>query len=332
MGSSTENSATGPTRNPLDIQHVPGGTSGGSAATVAAGFALGALGSDTGGSVRQPASFCGLVGVRPTYGLVSRHGLVAHASSLDQVGTLTSTVGDAAALLEIIAGHDPLDSTSIPHPAPADRGGIDRGVDGLRIGRITDLPAASEPAVQASLDRAYLALERQGAAIVDVEVPTFSLSTTAYYILSSSEASSNLARFDGVRYGQRVDADTAERMMTATRTALFGDEVKRRIMLGTFALSAGYFDDYYEKALKVRRLIAQDLDTAYESADALLTPTSPTISVPPRRKDERSLFDVAQRHLHAQSPAGRTPGDVRPVRRGRVGLADGIQVLQPRTP
>jgi aspartyl-tRNA(Asn)/glutamyl-tRNA(Gln) amidotransferase subunit A len=329
MGSSTENSANGPTRNPLDIQRVPGGTSGGSAAAVAAGFALGALGSDTGGSVRQPASFCGLVGVRPTYGLVSRHGLVAHASSLDQVGPLTRTVGDAATLLEIIAGHDALDSTSIPHPAPTIAAALTRGVEGLRIGRITNLPEASEPAVQASLELAYRTLEGEGAAIVDVEVPAFSLSMTAYYVLSASEASSNLARFDGVRYGQRVDADTTERMMTATRTALFGDEVKRRIMLGTFALSAGYFDDYYAKALKVRRLIAQDLDTAYETVDAMLTPTSPTVAfrLGEKLSDPYSMWlsDI----YTLVSPLAGHPAMSVPFGVGESGLPIGVQVLSP---
>ena len=278
MGSSTENSAFGPTRNPLDTSRVPGGSSGGSAAAVAAGFAAGSLGSDTGGSIRQPAALCGLVGVKPTYGLVSRYGLVAFASSLDQIGPFTHTVEDAAILTEVIAGHDPLDSTSIPQGAPDIVGALAAGVKGLRIGRVSDLPEGADRDVLDRLDAAFDALAKAGAQIVDVKLPSLSFALTAYYLIAPAEASSNLARYDGVRYGQRVAAGDINTMYADTREAGFGEEVKRRIMLGTYALSAGYYDAYYGKALKVRRLIADDFARAYQSADVILTPTSPSVA------------------------------------------------------
>ncbi|MGA0230943.1 MAG: Asp-tRNA(Asn)/Glu-tRNA(Gln) amidotransferase subunit GatA, partial [Ilumatobacteraceae bacterium] len=254
MGSSTENSAFGPTRNPLDVSRVPGGSSGGSAAAVAAGFAALSLGSDTGGSIRQPAALCGVVGVKPTYGAVSRHGLVAFASSLDQIGPFATDVADAALMLEAIAGHDPADSTSIPEPFPSLTPALSAGVEGLRVGRIVDLPAGADSDVDERLQAAFDALAAAGAEIVDVEVPAFTYGLTAYYLIAPAEASSNLARYDGVRFGLRVDAADTNAMYTATRSAGFGDEVQRRIMLGTYALSAGYYDAYYGKALKVRRL------------------------------------------------------------------------------
>ncbi|MGA0881165.1 MAG: Asp-tRNA(Asn)/Glu-tRNA(Gln) amidotransferase subunit GatA, partial [Ilumatobacteraceae bacterium] len=278
MGSSTENSAFGPTRNPLDTSRVPGGSSGGSAAAVAAGFATVSFGSDTGGSIRQPAALCGLVGVKPTYGMVSRQGLIAFGSSLDQIGPFTSTVADAALLMEVIAGHDPLDSTSLPQPAPELMSVLSHGVEGMRIGRITDMPEGSSPDVLERLDAAFEALRNAGATVVDVQMPSMSYGLTAYYLVAPAEASSNLARFDGVRYGLRVDAKDLNAMYGDTRAAGFGDEVKRRIMLGTYALSAGYYDAYYGKALKVRRLIADDFAKAYESCDVILTPTSPTVA------------------------------------------------------
>ena len=278
MGSSTENSAFGPTRNPLDTSRVPGGSSGGSAAAVAAGFAAGSLGSDTGGSIRQPAALCGLVGVKPTYGLVSRYGLVAFASSLDQIGPFTHTVEDAAILTEVIAGHDPLDSTSIPQGAPDIVGALAAGVKGLRVGRVSDLPEGADRDVLDRLDAAFDALAKAGAQIVDVKLPSLSFALTAYYLIAPAEASSNLARYDGVRYGQRVAAGDINTMYADTREAGFGEEVKRRIMLGTYALSAGYYDAYYGKALKVRRLIADDFARAYQSADVILTPTSPSVA------------------------------------------------------
>lgn len=276
MGSSTENSAFGPTRNPLDISRVPGGSSGGSAAAVSAGFAAASLGSDTGGSIRQPAALCGVVGVKPTYGTVSRYGLVAFASSLDQIGPFTSDVRDAATLLEVISGHDKMDSTSIPQPAASLVSVLDHGVKGMRIGRVTDLPEGCEPDVLARLEAAFDAMRNAGATIVDVKLPSLQYCLTAYYLIAPAEASSNLARYDGVRYGNRVDAADLNAMYAATRESGFGEEVKRRIMLGTYALSAGYFDAYYGKALKVRRLISDDFARAYKDVDAILTPTSPS--------------------------------------------------------
>ena len=280
MGSSTENSAFGPTKNPLDTSRVPGGSSGGSAAAGAAGFAAASLGSDTGGSIRQPASLCGLVGVKPTYGLVSRQGIVAFASSLDQVGPFTHTVADAALMMEVIGGHDPLDSTSLPQPMPSLTSVLGQGVTGLRIGRLADMPDGCEPEVLARMDAAYAALQAAGATIVDIALPSLSYCLTAYYLVAPAEASSNLARYDGVRYGMRVETTDLHSMYGATRAAGFGAEVKRRIMLGTYALSAGYFDAYYGKALKVRRLIANDFAAAYEKCDVILTPTSPTVAFP----------------------------------------------------
>ncbi len=280
MGSSTENSAFGPTRNPLDPTRVPGGSSGGSAAAVTAGFAALAFGSDTGGSIRQPAALCGVVGVKPTYGRVSRYGLVAFASSLDQIGPFTHTVADAAVALQVVAGHDEHDSTSIPEPVPDYSAVLDRGVDGLRVGRITDLPEGADPDVVERTEQAFEALAAAGAKIVDVEVPAFTYGLTAYYIIAPAEASSNLARYDGVRYGLRVEAPDTNAMYAATRTAGFGDEVRRRILLGTYALSAGYYDAYYGKALRIRRLMARDFAKAYEQVDVLITPTSPSVAFP----------------------------------------------------
>ncbi len=277
MGSSTENSAFGPTRNPHDVTRVPGGSSGGSAAAVAAGFAPLALGSDTGGSIRQPASLCGVVGVKPTYGTVSRLGLVAFGSSLDQVGPFSSTVADAALTLEVMGGHDPGDSTSLPQPFPSVSVHLDDGVAGLRVGIVSEMMGegiASD--VAARVRAAADALVAAGATVEEVSVPAVNYGLSAYYLVAPAEASSNLARFDGVRYGLRVDAPTTGEMMEATRTAGFGDEVKRRIMLGTYALSAGYYDAFYGKALKVRTLIRNDFDAAYATFDVLLSPTSPT--------------------------------------------------------
>ena len=277
MGSSTENSAFGPTRNPHDPARVPGGSSGGSAAAVAAGFVPISLGSDTGGSIRQPAALCGVVGLKPTYGLVSRYGLIAFASSLDQIGPFSTTVADAALLLDVIAGHDPLDSTSIPEPVPSYTEALGAGVSGLRIGLVTELMGEGiAPDVAARVREAAAALEAAGASVGEASIPAATYGLSAYYLIAPAEASSNLARYDGVRYGLRVDAPTTGEMMTATRTAGFGAEVKRRIMLGTYALSAGYYDAYYGKALKVRTLIIRDFAAAYEQFDLLLSPTSPT--------------------------------------------------------
>lgn len=330
MGSSTENSAFGPTRNPRDTSRVPGGSSGGSAAAVAAGFAPLALGSDTGGSIRQPAALCGVVGVKPTYGLVSRYGLVAFASSLDQVGPFATTVADAAALLEIIAGHDPLDTTSIPQPAPALVAAIGRGVEGLRVGLITELTGEGiAPDVAARVTAAAEALEAAGATVGEVSVPATTYGLSAYYLIAPAEASSNLARYDGVRYGNRVDGDTTGEMMEATRTAGFGAEVKRRIMLGTYALSAGYYDAYYGKAQRVRTLIARDFAAAYERFDLLLSPTSPTTAFPlgDKTTDPLAMYlnDVCTIPTNL---AGHAAVSV-PFGVGDDGLPVGVQVLAP---
>ena len=329
MGSSTENSAFGPTRNPVDTSRVPGGSSGGSAAAVAAGFAPVSLGSDTGGSIRQPAAMCGVVGVKPTYGLVSRLGLVAFASSLDQIGPFATTVEDAALVTEVIAGHDPLDSTSIPHPAPRLVADVSAGVAGMRIGRVVDLPGGAEPEVSARLDEAFDSLRAAGAEIVDVRLPSLSYALTAYYLIAPAEASSNLARYDGVRYGLRVAAADTNSMYSATRAAGFGDEVKRRIMLGTYALSAGYYDAYYGKALKVRRLIADDFARAYASCDAILMPTSPVVAFPFGDKvDDPMAMYLCDIYTIPTNLAGHAAMSV-PFGTGAHGLPVGIQVLVP---
>ena len=327
MGSSTENSAFGPTRNPLDTSRVPGGSSGGSAAAVAAGFSAFGLGSDTGGSIRQPAALCGVVGVKPTYGYVSRYGLVAFASSLDQIGPFTRTVEDAAVVLDVIGGHDPLDSTSIPKDHPSLVEAIGRDVAGLRVGRITDLPEGADPDVAERLEVAFEVMRDAGAKIVDVEVPAFTFGLTAYYLIAPAEASSNLARYDGVRYGLRTDAADTNAMYAATREAGFGDEVKRRIMLGTYALSAGYYDAYYGKALKVRRLIHDDFERAYQSADVLLTPASPSVAFPFGAKGDNPLaMYLCDVYTIPTNLAGH-PGMSVPFGTGADGLPVGIQVL-----
>jgi len=329
MGSSTENSAFGPTRNPLDTSRVPGGSSGGSAAAVAAGFSAMSLGSDTGGSIRQPAALCGVVGVKPTYGAVSRLGLIAFASSLDQIGPFTHDVADAALLLECMAGHDPGDSTSIPHPFPSLSESLDRGVAGLRIGRIVDLPSGADADVAASVDRAFEVLADAGADIIDVTIPAFTYGLTAYYLIAPAEASSNLARYDGVRFGSRVETADTNSMYMATRGEGFGPEVKRRIMLGTYALSAGYYDAYYGKALKVRRLMAQDFATAYESVDALVTPASPSVAFPfgSKTSDPLAMY-LCDTYTIPSNLTGHPAMSV-PFGAGENGLPIGVQVLAP---
>jgi aspartyl-tRNA(Asn)/glutamyl-tRNA(Gln) amidotransferase subunit A len=329
MGSSTENSAFGPTKNPLDTSRVPGGSSGGSAAAVAAGFAAASLGSDTGGSIRQPASLCGLVGVKPTYGLVSRQGIVAFASSLDQVGPFTHTVADAALMMEVIGGHDPLDSTSLPQPMPSLTSVLGQGVKGMRIGRLADMPDGCEPEVLARMDAAYVALQAAGATIVDISLPSLSYCLTAYYLVAPAEASSNLARYDGVRYGMRVETGDLHSMYGATRAAGFGAEVKRRIMLGTYALSAGYFDAYYGKALKVRRLIANDFAAAYEKCDVILTPTSPTVAFPlgDKTSDPLTMY-LCDIFTIPTNLAGHAAMSV-PFGTGAYNMPVGVQVLAP---
>ena len=280
MGSSTENSAFHPTHNPWDTGTVPGGSSGGSAAAVAAHEAILATGSDTGGSIRQPAAFCGVVGLKPTYGLVSRYGLVAFASSLDQIGPLTKDVADSALLLNAIAGHDPKDSTSVNQPVPDYLGALQTDIKRRRVGLIKELMGAGiAPEVKAAVKAAADKLSNLGAEISEVSLPSFEHAVATYYLIAPAEASSNLARYDGVKYGQRSkEAKDLISMYYNTRREGFGPEVKRRIMLGTYALSAGYYDAYYLKALKVRTLIKQDFDRAFSGCDALISPTAPTVA------------------------------------------------------
>lgn len=276
MGSSTENSAYMTTRNPYDTTRVPGGSSGGSAAAVAGNIAFATLGTDTGGSVRQPASFCNLVGIRPTYGRVSRWGVIAFASSLDQVGMFGRTVADTAAMLQTVAGHDPLDSTSINAPVPDYEAALTGDIKGLRVGVpkeyfVEGLNAEVESAVRTAIAK----LESLGAEIVEISLPHTKYAIPVYYLIAPAEASANLARYDGIRYGPREDGDDVIESVKNTR-ALFGPEVKRRIMLGTYALSAGYFDEYYGRALKGRTLISRDFQQAFENVDVIATPTTPT--------------------------------------------------------
>jgi len=279
MGSSTETSHFGVTRNPWDLSRIPGGSSGGTAAAVAAGLCYAGVGTDTGGSIRQPASVCGVVGVKPTYGRVSRYGMIAFASSLDQGGPIARTVADAARMLSVIAGHDPRDSTSVDVPVPDYLAAVEKPVKGLRIGLPKEYfeGGGLDPAVRAAVTRALKALEEQGATAVEVSLPHTSFALSAYYLIAPAEASSNLARYDGVRYGHRAEgASGLIEMMSKTRAEGFGAEVKRRIMIGTYALSAGYYEAFYGKAQKVRTLIRGDFASAFGKVDVLLTPTAPT--------------------------------------------------------
>ncbi|MCS5690479.1 Asp-tRNA(Asn)/Glu-tRNA(Gln) amidotransferase subunit GatA [Cyanobium sp. FGCU-6] len=284
MGSSTETSAFGPSRNPWDPERVPGGSSGGSAAAVAAGECLASLGSDTGGSIRQPAAFCGVVGLKPTYGRVSRWGLVAFASSLDQVGPFTTSVADAAELLQVIAGADPRDATCLTAPVPDYRAALEQPLKGLRVGLIRECFEAKglDPQVKASVRAAADQLAGLGCELVEVSCPRFDDGIATYYVIAPSEASANLARYDGVKYGYRSEASEGGQglglaaMTARSRAEGFGAEVQRRILIGTYALSAGYVDAYYRKAQQVRTLIRRDFDRAFEAVDVLLTPTSPT--------------------------------------------------------
>ena len=277
MGSSTENSGYGPTRNPWDLERVPGGSSGGSAAAVAADEAPAALGTDTGGSVRQPAALCGVVGLKPSYGRVSRYGLIAYGSSLDQIGPITKTVADAALLLEVMAGADQRDSTTMPVDVPNFSAALNRDIAGLRVGIpheyfVEGIQAEVEESVRSAIEQ----LADLGAEIVPIHLPNTELALPVYYLVVTAEASANLARFDGIRYGLSVDGETIFDHFRQTRGAGFGPEVKRRIMLGTYALSAGYYDAYYLKAQQVRTLIKQDFDSAFAEVDVIVSPTSPT--------------------------------------------------------
>ena len=279
MGGSTETSAFGPTLNPWNTDHVPGGSSGGSAAAVASGSCLASLGSDTGGSIRQPASFCGVVGLKPTYGRVSRWGLVAFASSLDQVGPFSSSVADAAELLQVIAGPDPRDSTCLKADVPDYTAALDQPIKGLKVGIIRECFEAEglDPEVKASVQASAAQLEALGAELVDVSCPRFNDGIATYYVIAPSEASANLARYDGVKYGFRAeDAESLAAMTSRSRAEGFGAEVQRRILIGTYALSAGYVDAYYKKAQQVRTLIRRDFDAAFQQVDVLLTPTAPS--------------------------------------------------------
>jgi len=339
MGSSTENSAFGPTRNPWDTDRVPGGSGGGSAAALAAFQAPLAIGSDTGGSIRQPAALTATVGVKPTYGTVSRYGLIACASSLDQGGPCARTVLDTALLHEVIAGHDPRDSTSVDAPVPdvvaAARAGAAGDLRGVRIGVVSQLRSGEgyQPGVLASFNAAVEALAELGAEISEVDCPHIDYSMAAYYLILPSEVSSNLARFDAMRYGLRVGDDgthSAEEVMALTRAAGFGPEVKRRIMIGTYALSAGYYDAYYNQAQKVRTLIASDLNKAYESVDVLISPATPTTAFRIGEKVDDPLamylFDLCTLplnlagHCGMSVPSGLSPDDNLPV---------GLQIMAP---
>jgi aspartyl-tRNA(Asn)/glutamyl-tRNA(Gln) amidotransferase subunit A len=340
MGSSTEHSAYGPTHNPWDLDRIPGGSGGGSAAAVAAFEAPLAIGTDTGGSIRQPGAVTGTVGVKPTYGGVSRYGLVALANSLDQAGPVTRTVLDSALLHEVIGGHDPLDSTSFDQPLPslvdAARQGATGDMSGVRIGVVKELTGEGYQAgVQARFDESVQLLVDAGAEVVEVSCPTFVHALAAYYLILPAEASSNLAKFDAMRYGLRVypegvEAPSAEEVMRATRDKGFGDEVKRRIILGTYALSSGYYDAYYGQAQKVRTLISRDFAAAFEKADVLVSPTAPTTAF----KLGEKLDDPVAMYLNdlATIPANLAgvPGISVPSGLAEEdGLPTGFQVLAP---
>ena len=329
MGSSTENSAFGPTRNPRDTSRVPGGSSGGSAAAVAADFVPLSLGSDTGGSIRQPAALCGVVGVKPSYGAVSRYGLIAFASSLDQIGPFAHDVTDAALCLDVISGHDPRDATSIPIALTPTFPTVNDGVAGMRIGLIDELMADGiDDDVIARTNQAAEALIAAGATVERVSIPATIYGLAAYYLIAPAEASSNLARFDGVRYGHRVDGQNVAAMNVATRSAGFGDEVKRRIMLGTYALSSGYYDAYYGKAQRVRTLIADEFATAYEKFDLLLSPTSPSTAFEIGAKSDPMALYMCDVCTIPSNLAGHPAMSV-PFGVGDDGLPVGVQVLAP---
>jgi aspartyl-tRNA(Asn)/glutamyl-tRNA(Gln) amidotransferase subunit A len=330
MGSSTENSAFGPTRNPWDPERVPGGSSGGTTAAVASGSALGGFGSDTGGSIRQPAALCGVVGVKPTYGVVSRYGLIAFASSLDQIGPVARSVADAALLLQGVAGWDPRDATSYRGDPPEVTASLDRGVGGLTIGAVTELSGEGidgevVAAFRAMLDR----LSDAGATVIEVSLPACTEALSAYYLIAPAECSANLARFDGVRYGLRVDGDTTEEMMARTRADGFGPEVTRRILLGTYALSAGYYDAFYGQAQRVRTLITNEFRTAYRTADVLVSPTSPTtaFALGDRTEDPLSMY-LSDLCTIPSNLAG-DPGMSVPIGVDGAGLPIGFQVMAP---
>lgn len=336
MGSSTEHSAYGPTRNPWDTDRTPGGSGGGSAAAVAARLAPLAVGTDTGGSIRQPGALTGTVGVKPTYGGVSRQGIVAMASSLDQAGPVTRTVLDAALLHEVMGGHDPLDSTSIDAPVPPVVEAARRGdVAGLRIGVVRELSGEGfQAGVQARFDEAVALLTAAGATVTEVSCPSFVQALATYYLVMPSEVSSNLARFDAMRYGLRtfpegVEDPSAEQVMAASRDAGFGDEVKRRIILGTYALSSGYYDAYYGSAQKVRALVAADFDAAFAEVDVLMSPTAPTTAFPLGEKLDDPLAMYLQDVATIPANLAGVPGLSLPAGLAEDGLPVGVQFLAP---
>jgi aspartyl-tRNA(Asn)/glutamyl-tRNA(Gln) amidotransferase subunit A len=327
MGSSNENSAYSPAHNPWDLERVPGGSSGGSAAAVAAGEGWWALGTDTGGSVRQPASLCGVVGMKPTYGRVSRYGLIAFASSLDQIGPLTRDVRDAALLLQAISGYDPRDATSADVPVPDYLADLEGGVSGLKVGVVSELMGEGiQPGVREVVERVAGGLEKQGAELGEAHLPHQEYALPAYYIIAPAEVSSNLARFDGVRYGLRVPSDGVHEMYRATREEGFGDEAKRRIMLGTYALSSGYYDAYYAQAQKVRTKVIEDFRSAFADYDVLLSPTSPSVAFPvgARVDDPLAMYysDVCSIPANLSGiPAISIPGGI------SEGLPVGVQLM-----
>jgi aspartyl-tRNA(Asn)/glutamyl-tRNA(Gln) amidotransferase subunit A len=329
MGSSNENSAYGPVHNPRALDRVPGGSSGGSAAAVAAGMAVATLGTDTGGSIRQPASFCGVVGVLPTYGRVSRYGLIAFASSLDRVGPFANTVRETATLLGVIAGYDPMDATSSTVPVPNYVEAMEKPVTGLRIGVPAEYFAEGlDPEVRAAIEAGIEKLRAQGCTIHPISLPHTRYAIPTYYVLATAEASSNLARFDGVRYGYRAeDANTLSAMYRRSRDGGFGTEVKRRIFLGTYALSAGYYDAYYRKAQQVRRLLAQDFLSAFAEVDAIVTPTAPTPAFKLGEKaDDPLAMYLADIYTVTASLAGICGISV-PCGASSEGLPIGMQIL-----
>ena len=330
MGSSNENSAFGPVHNPWDLSMVPGGSSGGSAAAVAAGEAVWALGTDTGGSVRQPASLCGVVGFKPTYGLISRYGLIAFASSLDTIGTFTRSVRDAAALLSAIAGKDPMDATALDQPKRDYTEGLDEAVSGLRVGVVKEaFGEGVEPGVKASVQHAIDRLSDLGVSVSEASLPHADYALSAYYLIAPSEASSNLARYDGVRYGLRVDGADSVEMMTRTRGAGFGAEVKRRIMLGTYALSAGYYEAYYGQAQKVRTLIIRDYEAAFADVDLLVSPTSPTTAFPIGAKVDDPLAMYLNDVFTIPANLSGMPAISIPSGLDEAGLPVGVQLTGP---
>ena len=329
MGSSNENSAYGPVRNPRDRARVPGGSSGGSAASVAAGTSVAALGSDTGGSIRQPAAFCGVVGLKPTYGRVSRYGLIAFASSLDHVGPITRTVRDAAILLQQMAGHDPLDSTSADLPVPDYLAEMEKPVRGLRLGVAREyFGEGLEAEVRAAVEAAIQKLAQAGCEIVPISLPHTAYAIPTYYILAPAEASANLARYDGVRYGFRAGAASSlGEMYRRTRDQGFGAEVKRRILLGTYALSAGYYDAYYLKAQKVRALLASDFEQAFTQVDAVVAPTTPTPAFKLGEKtDDPLAMYLADIYTVTANLAG-VPAISVPCGSSKSGLPIGVQIM-----